>query len=158
METTVDHAALKTNQAFIIALNILAFVFDFTWLAVLVMAVMVVGTLMQRPGFGFVYQHLLKPLGWVKPDVVSDHPEPHRFSQGFGAVVMAAAGAALLAGAGAPGWGLVWLVMALAALNSVGSASGVRCTTGSTGCTCPASSKRPRLVWRRECGRNRTDA
>jgi hypothetical protein len=53
----------------------------------------------------------------VKPDVIDDNPEPHRFAQGFGAVVMALGTGFLLAGATAPGWGLVWLVIALAALN-----------------------------------------
>ncbi len=117
METTVDHSALKTNQSFIIGLNIMAFVFDFAWLALVVTLVMALGTLLKTPGFGFVYKNWLKPRGLVRPDVLHDNPEPHRFSQGFGAVVMAAGSAALLAGVGALGWGLIWLVVALAALN-----------------------------------------
>jgi hypothetical protein len=120
MLQTVDHAALKTNQSFIIGLNILAYVIDFTWLVVLVMIVMAIGTLLMRPGFGFVYKSILKPAGLLKPDVIRDNPEPHRFSQGFGAVVMAAASAALLSGAALLGWSLVWLVVALASLNLFG--------------------------------------
>ena len=113
----VDHAALRTNQAIIIGLNILAFIFDALWLAGLVGLIMLVGTLFMVPGFGFIYKLVLKPSGLVKPFVISDNPEPHRFSQGFGAVVMIAATAALISGAYALGWGLIWLVVALAALN-----------------------------------------
>ena len=120
MHTTVDHTALKTNQTFIIALSILAFVLDAAWLALLVMLVMGVGTLIGVPGFGFVYKQVLKPRGWARPDVIPDNPEPHRFAQGFGAAVMLAAVVALYTGAGVFGWALVWLVVALAALNLFG--------------------------------------
>jgi hypothetical protein len=116
----VDHSALKTNQAFIIGLNILSFIFDKPWLAVLVTLLMTFGALTRQPGFGFIYKFVLKPRGWLKPDVIPDNPEPHRFAQGFGAVVMLGASAALFTGAGALGWGLVWLVVALAALNLFG--------------------------------------
>jgi hypothetical protein len=113
----VDHAALKTNQAVIIGLCIGAFVVNAPWLAGLVALVMAVGTYKKMPGFGFFYRGLLKPRGWVKPDIIQDNPEPHRFAQGFGAVVLAAATALLFLGASVPGWGLVWLVIGLAALN-----------------------------------------
>jgi molybdopterin converting factor small subunit len=113
----VDHSALRTNQAFIIILNILAFVLAQPALALAVTLVMLAGAVFRTPGFGFVYRLLLKPLGLVKPDVIEDNPEPHRFAQGFGAVVMAGGTIALYAGLGSLGWGLVWLVTALAALN-----------------------------------------
>jgi hypothetical protein len=116
----VDHAALRTNQAFIISLNILAFVLDYFWLALFIGLVMSLGTLVKRPGFGIVYARLLKPLGMVKPDVIQDNPEPHRFAQGFGAVVMLAAVVVHFSGLVVLGWGLVWLVVALAALNLFG--------------------------------------
>ncbi len=60
---------------------------------------------------------ILRPLNWVKPEVIQDNPEPHRFAQGFGGTVLAGAGLAFVAGAGGLGWGLAWLVVALAALN-----------------------------------------
>lgn len=116
----VDHAALRTNQAVIIGLNTAAFVLDLTWLAVVVSTAMLLGTMVKRPGFGWVYRGLLKPPGWVSPDVIMDNPEPHRFAQGFGGVVMAAAVGILYMGASTLGWGLVWLVAALAALNLFG--------------------------------------
>jgi hypothetical protein len=122
-ETTlipVDHSAMKVNQIIIVVLNILAFVMNAPWLAATVTAFMLIGTLLGIPGFVFVYRYFLKPRGLVKPHVIDDNPEPHRFAQGFGGVVMLAGTLSLFLGASAPGWGLVWLVAALAALNAFG--------------------------------------
>jgi hypothetical protein len=116
----IDHSALKVNQVTIILLNILAFILNLPWLAALVAAVMLLGTLFGIPGFGFIYRYILKPLGWVKPNVLMDNNEPHRFAQGFGGVVMLGGSLALYAGLKALGWGLVWMVAALAALNAFG--------------------------------------
>ncbi len=113
----VDHSALKTNQAFIIGLNILAFVLKLHWLAAAVTVVMLLGTLLKVPGFGFVYRYVLRPLGLVRPDVLEDNPEPHRFAQGFGGIVMLAGTLLLYSGASLAGWALVWVVVALAGLN-----------------------------------------
>ncbi|MEN8242726.1 MAG: DUF4395 domain-containing protein [Chloroflexota bacterium] len=113
----VDHNAIRTNQVVIISLSLLAFVLDIAWLAGLVGAVMLLGMLLSKPGFGFVYQLGLKPMGLLKADLAADNPEPHRFAQGFGGVVLLIGFSALLLGANWLGWGLVWLVIALAALN-----------------------------------------
>jgi hypothetical protein len=113
----VDHSALKVNQAMIIGLSVLGFVFNQVWLVALTAAVMAVGVLLKQPGFLPVYRSLLKPLGLVKPEILMDNPEPHRFAQGFGAVVLSAGAIFLVLGASALGWSLVWLVIALAALN-----------------------------------------
>jgi hypothetical protein len=116
----VDHSRLKAHQIMIISLNILAFIFNLPILAVLVALVMGIGAALKVPGFGFVYNYLLKPRGWMKPDVLDDNPEPHRFAQLLGFVFMAAGSSALFLGASALGWGFVWLVAALAALNAFG--------------------------------------
>lgn len=117
-ERKVDHSALKVNQTFIISLLLLAFVLDSVWLVVFVAAVMLVGTAVPALSlFKRVYQHVLRPAGVVKPNVIVDNPEPHRFAQGFGGIVLLGAIAALLAGAVAVGWALVGLVVLLAALN-----------------------------------------
>lgn len=121
METTspkVDHSALKVNQTLIIALLAPAFVFNSVWLVVFVAAVMLVGTAAPTLSlFKRIYQHVLRPAGLVKPNVIVDNPEPHRFAQGFGGVVLLIAIAALFAGASVAGWALVALVIVLAALN-----------------------------------------
>ncbi len=113
----VDHSALRTNQAVIIILNLAAFILGQPWLAGLVAAIMAIGTILGVPGFGFLYTRFLRPRGWVRPDILEDNPEPHRFAQGFGAAVLGAGVAGLYLGAVIPGWILVWLVIALAGLN-----------------------------------------
>jgi hypothetical protein len=113
----VDHAALRVNQAFIIGLSLLAFILASPWVALFVALVMVYGTVRRQPGFKVLYTGLLKPRGWVKPDVINDNSEPHVFAQGFGSVVLGLGVVALFAGLPALGWSLVWLVITLAALN-----------------------------------------
>jgi len=114
----VDHSALRTNQAFIIGLLILAFVADSVWLVAFVGVVMLVGTAVpQLALFKRIYQHILRPIGFVKPDLINDKPEPHRFAQGFGGVVVTLAVLAFVTGLPVLGWSLTWLVVALAALN-----------------------------------------
>lgn len=116
----IDHSALRTNQLVIISLNILAFLFNLPYLAVLVAIFMVIGSVLGIPGFLFVYKVLLKPMGWVKPEILLDHPEPHRFAQSLGGLFMTGGSMALLTGNSLLGWSLVWLVVALAALNAFG--------------------------------------
>ena len=114
----VDQSALKVNQTFIIGFLVLAFVLDSVWLVAFVAAVMLLGTAVPTLSlFKVVYQRALKPAGIVKPNVIVDNPEPHRFAQGFGGVVLVGALIALLAGATFVGWGLVAVVIVLAALN-----------------------------------------
>jgi hypothetical protein len=116
----VDHSALGTNQAVIIILLILAFIFNLALLVGVVALFMLVGTAFARPGFGWLYQSVLRPTGLVKPDVIRDNPEPHRFAQGFGGIVVSIGLVCLLTGITTLGWALAWLVVALAALNLFG--------------------------------------
>lgn len=115
--SSVDHSALRTNQAFIIGLSLVAFILNLPWLVAIVALVMAVGTAFNAPGFGFIYRRLFKPLKLIKPNILDDNSEPHRFAQGFGAAVLALAVIAFLTGVPIIAWGLVWLVIALAALN-----------------------------------------
>lgn len=116
----IDHSSLKISQITIVLLNVLAFILNLTWLAGAVGGIMLLGTLLGVPGFGFIYRYGLKPAGLAHPHVLMDNPEPHRFAQGFGGTVMLVGTAALYLGAATLGWGLVWLVAALAALNAFG--------------------------------------
>jgi hypothetical protein len=114
----VDQSALRVNQTFIIGLLVTAFVLDSVWLVAFVGVVMLLGTAVPPLAlFKSIYQHLLRPTGLVKPDVITDNPEPHRFAQGFGGAVVALALAALLAGLSLLGWVLTAVVVILAALN-----------------------------------------
>jgi hypothetical protein len=116
----VDHSALKANQLTIILFSILAFVFNLPILAAFVAVVMGLGSLLKLPGFILLYRYFYKPLGLLKPDVLDDNSEPHRFAQFLGFIFMAAGSLALFSSASVLGWGLVWLVVALAALNAFG--------------------------------------
>lgn len=115
----VDHAALRSNQASIITLLILAFVTDSLPLVLLVSAVMLAGSLLKRPGFLPVYR-IVSRLGVIRQDVIADHPEPHRFAQTLGGVFLAVSSLSLGLGAALIGWALAWIVVGLAALNLFG--------------------------------------
>jgi hypothetical protein len=115
--TKVDHNALRANQALIISLLLIGFIFNWPVLVLLVMAVMLAGSALGRPGFLPVYRAVPVRMGWMRPDPVADHPEPHRFAQTLGGIFLAGASLALLLGSGGLGWGLVWLVIFLAGLN-----------------------------------------
>lgn len=114
----VDRSALRINQAFIAGLLVLAFVLNSVLLVAFVAAVMLLGTaLPQLALFQDIYRGLLRPAGLVRPDVIEDNPEPHRFAQGFGGSVLLLSLLSLLMGQAVLGWALAWLVAGLAALN-----------------------------------------
>lgn len=114
----VDHSALRVNQAFIIGFLLLAFILNAALVVAFVSVVMLIGTAFPTASlFKRIYQHLLKPQGWVKPDIQADDPAPHRFAQGLGGVVTLLATLALLGSVPPLGWGLAWVVIGLAALN-----------------------------------------
>lgn len=115
----VDHAALRTNQALIISLLLAGFIVDAVGLVPLVAIIMGAGTLVGKPGFIFVYRWLRR-VSLIQPDRIKDNLEPHRFAQGFGAVVLLAATGAHLLQLSFLGWTLTWVVIALAALNLFG--------------------------------------
>jgi len=114
----VDHSALRTNQAFIIGLLVIAFVLDAKWLVALVSAVMLIGTAFPKVAlFKAAYWYIFKPLKIARPDVRRDNPEPHLFAQGVGGTVLLVATVAFFANIAVLGWALAWFVVALAALN-----------------------------------------
>ncbi len=110
--------ALRVNQALIILFLALAFVLDQPWLVAFVLAVMALGTISPQAAlFQRFYRDLLRPAGVLRPDVQEGSPAPHRFAQGVGATVLLGAVVAFFVGQALVGWGLVFLVMALAAIN-----------------------------------------
>ena len=114
----VDHSALRTNQAFIISLLVIAFILDAKLLVTFVAAVMLLGTFVPKLSlFKAVYLFILKPRGLIKPDVKADNPEPHLFAQGVGGTFLTVATIAFAASAPVVGWALTWIVVALASLN-----------------------------------------
>ncbi|MDR7452775.1 MAG: DUF4395 domain-containing protein [Armatimonadota bacterium] len=118
--TKVDHNAIKFNQVSIAVVSAAAFLADLPWLAGLLALVLAVAT--ARPSWGLfrgIYQRLVLPLGWLRPNLVDDEPAPHRFAQGVGAAFLAAGWIALTARAAVAGWTLVLLVAVLAMVNVV---------------------------------------
>jgi len=113
----IDLTAFRVNQSFIIGLLILAFVLNASWLVWLVGIVMAFGTALGVPGFKPIYKYVLKPLNIAHPEPEHDNPEPHRFAQGMGAAFTLASALSLSLGVSVLGWGLSWLVVALAAVN-----------------------------------------
>jgi hypothetical protein len=114
----VDHSAIRTNQVFISGLLVIAFVLDAKWLVAFVAAVMLIGTVFPSIAlFKAVYWYVLKPAHIVRPDVRRDNPEPHLFAQGVGGAVLLMATLGFAVNVPALSWALVWMVVALAALN-----------------------------------------
>jgi|AMZC01.1.fsa_nt_AMZC01003509.1_5 hypothetical protein len=117
-ERQVDHQQIRTNQVFTIALLALAFVFDAPALAAFTAAVMVISAAVPALGlFSRVYRHLLLPTGLIRPHLVPDHPEPHRFAQLLGGICVTLGALSLFGGLQVIGWALVGVVIVLASLN-----------------------------------------
>src|SRR5512145_2249044 len=95
----VDHSALKANQLTIITLSIVAFILNLPILVAFVALVMGIGSALKVPGFLPLYKSILKPRGWMKPDILDDNPEPHRFAQFLGFLFMTVGSIALFSGA-----------------------------------------------------------
>lgn len=115
--TRVDHTALKVNQASIITLLLLAFLFDWPLLVAFVAAVMLVGSVWPKAGlFKWVAQRA-ESAGLLKPDLREDIPQPHLFAQAVGGLFLLAALIAFWAGAATVGWVLAAIVVILAGVN-----------------------------------------
>lgn len=117
----VDRNTLRTNQAFIVGLTVLAFVLGVElgqWVVLFVGLVMGLGTMNE--GFALfkqVHRRLLRPAGILGSDIKVEDPMPHQFAQGMGAVFLLVAFAVLFSGATTAGWVLTWMVTALAFIN-----------------------------------------
>jgi len=118
MQQKIDHTALKFNQASIIALLILAFLFNQVWLVAFVALVMLVGTWWPQAGlFKLLYARGLKPAGLLKPNLVVDEAQPHLFAQGVGGLFLTVSLLAFVLGSAWLGWVLAGVVVVLAAVN-----------------------------------------
>jgi hypothetical protein len=117
MTGRVDHGALRTNQAFIIGLLVMSFVMDWPWMVLIVALAMAIGAAWLRWGlFAAIYRSFLRDR-FVRSELLEDNPEPHRFSQGFGAAVLAIAVVLFSTGSAAVAWAVVGLVVLLAGIN-----------------------------------------
>lgn len=118
VERVVDHSAIRTNQFFTIALLGLAFVLAAPAISGVTGAIMLLSAAVPPLGlFTRIYRHLLRPAGVMRPRIIPDNPEPHRFAQLLGGVMVTLGTLLVLAGVSIAGWGLVIVVIALASLN-----------------------------------------
>jgi Domain of unknown function (DUF4395) len=122
MAQLVDHGALRTNQAGIIATVLVAFaasavIWPAVWLIPLLALILLAGTV--RPEWALfkqLYFHVLRPRGLVRARPAEDNPSAHNFAQSMGGVVLAVA-SLLLPLAAPAGLALALLVAALAFVN-----------------------------------------
>ncbi len=114
----VDQNGLKTGQALTIILLIVGYILNAWPLVALVAIAQLLGALDSPYGpYRLTYKYLLVPANLLKPKVIMDNPEPHRFAMLVGAIFNGVATVALLAGAPVVGWVLVGIVVVLANLN-----------------------------------------
>ncbi len=114
----VDHSGLKTGQALTILLLLAGFVLNSPLLVGIVALAQFLGAVdSPYAPYRLFYQRVVKPSGLVKPHVINDNPEPHRFAMLIGAAFNAVAVVLLIAGVPLVAWALVWIVIALANLN-----------------------------------------
>lgn len=117
-EPTVDQSLIKVGQAAMISLLVIAFVFDICPIVVIVAVINMLGAVRPRLSlWRFLYERLLKPVGLVRPNVIPDHPEPHRFAQGVGAALATISAILLAMGLQIAGWSVIWILILLAGLN-----------------------------------------
>ncbi len=114
----IDLNGLKTGQALTIILLILGFVLD-SWLIIAFVAVaqLLGGIAASFAPYRLFYLNVIKPSGLVKPNVITDNPEPHHFAMLVGALFNGAATFLLLVNVSVIPWVLVGIVIALANLN-----------------------------------------
>jgi hypothetical protein len=114
----VDQSGLKVGQAVTIIALVAAFVLSNPLLVALVGLAQLLGALDSPYGpYRLLYQNVLRPRGIVKPNVIPDNPEPHRFAMLVGAGFNFAGALLIWTNVSALGWALVWVVIVLANLN-----------------------------------------
>ncbi len=116
--TKVDHTAIRFTQFWVVFFSLLAFIAGAPIVALALALVLAFSAAQpDRAPFRQLYVTQLRPRGWLKPDVRTDDPAPHRFAQAVGATVLGLSFVLLALGATSIGWGLDLLVTALAAIN-----------------------------------------
>jgi hypothetical protein len=118
MVRRVDQNGLKTGQTLTIGLLILGFIVNWWPLVAFVAIAQLLGGLGASVApYRLIYKAIVLPLGIVKPHIIADNPEPHRFAMLVGAVFNGVASLALIGGVALLGWALVGIVVILANLN-----------------------------------------
>ena len=117
----VDRTALKTNQFFIIFFSLSAFLLELPLIVLCLGLIMMIGAIYPKLAlFQQIYHRMIKPQGWVKPEVVNEISTPHLFAQAMGGSVLIISYIFIaLLELTLTGWGLVLFVAFLALTNLV---------------------------------------
>ncbi len=122
---TVDQNELRVNATLVITVLVTAFVLDRWELVAFQACALFLTTLHLSLGpYIALYRYILRPTRIVKPDLRVDNPEPHRFAAMFGTIVSSTATYFLATGRSVAGWGMVWLLISLAAAGLAGWCAG----------------------------------
>ena len=115
----VDTNQGKFTQGSTVLLTALAFLFNLPILVLITCVVMAWAALFPTANpYRWLYQHVFVPSRLLKPRIVEDDPNPHRFAQGVGTIFLAAASIALFfTHVTALGWILDIIVFVLAGIN-----------------------------------------
>ncbi len=115
----VDANLGKFSQGCTVVLTALAFLLQQPIIVAITAIIMALSAL--APGIGpyrLLYKGIVVPPGLLKPRVVEDDPNPHRFAQGVGTVFLAASAIVLfLTPLTALGWTLELIVFVLSGIN-----------------------------------------
>ncbi len=122
---TVDQNDLRVNATLVVTVLVTAFVINRWELVAFQAGALLLTTVHLSLGpYVALYRHILRPAGLVKPDLRIDNPEPHRFAAMFGTIVASTGAYFLATGRSVAGWGLVWLLITLAAAGLAGWCAG----------------------------------
>jgi hypothetical protein len=87
----VDRNQAKFSQACTVLLVILAFIFQSSALVAIAAICLALSVLAhQMSPYSLLYKGVVVPLGLLKPKIVEDDPNPHRFANGIGTVFLVA--------------------------------------------------------------------
>jgi len=115
---TLDHSALKFNQISIITFTLLGFIFNQPILPAFVAVVLIAGSVNKKIAlFKLAYAHIIKPSGFLKPNIIEDSAAPHEFAQLLGGIVLSIGSILLYNNLSLAGWIFAWVVIILAAAN-----------------------------------------
>lgn len=117
----VDRTAIKVNQFFVIILSLTGFLIKAPYIVLCLGILMFVGAVYPRLSlFQQLYLHFIRPLGWIKPESVTEESNPHLFAQAMGGSILIISTIFIVLFEFVQiGWALILLVAILALTNLV---------------------------------------
>ena len=116
----IDLNALKFNQICISLGLLVGFVFNISYLPIIIALIMLLGSLIAELSlFKQIYRNIIIPLKLASPHIVEGTSKPHTFAQAFGGVVLVISSIFLFYGEAVTGWAITWMVIILALANIV---------------------------------------